>query len=305
MKGRKYLLLVFVLLLAATPLYAGSEEKTDAIVAYTEELYDEPFDTDALRDPIAKALNEGISQEQLTTFIAANIQTDVEIPELVFYLENISATQAEGLPSYLIMNTILEGIAKGATEEEMRTSLMTSKKQIRFCHTVSAGHKHKVKRSSREKALLTSALYNALHMGFSEDALEQLSTSVLEHHRSSVMFLNSLEVLMELHSLGLENEQSILLIENAIIQDYRVGHIRSFPMIFSTQMNRGFSQEEIFAALQEDIKYSRAPSLGSDKGSTHTGHDRSSEGSGSGGNSPSQDTSQSSGNNRKGGNGRK
>ena len=299
MKGRKYLLLVFVLLLAATPLYAGSEEKTDAIVAYTEELYDEPFDTDALRDPIAKALNEGISQEQLTTFIAANIQTDVEIPELVFYLENISATQAEGLPSYLIMNTILEGIAKGATEEEMRTSLMTSKKQIRFCHTVSVGHNRKVNRSSRETTLLTAALYNALHMGFSEDALEQLSTSVLAHHRSSVMFLNSLEVLMELHSLGLENE------ENAIIQDYKVGHIRSFPMIFSTHMNRGFSQEEIFAALQEDIKYSRAPSLGSDEGTTYSGHDRNSEGSGSGGNSPSQDTSQSSGNNKKGGNGRK
>jgi hypothetical protein len=295
MKGQKYLLLMFVLLFAATPLYAGSEEKTDAIVAYTEELYDEPFDTDALRDPVAGALNEGISQEQLTTFIAANIQTGVEIGELVFYLENISATQAEGLPSYLIMNTILEGIAKGATEEEMRTSLMTGKKQIRFCHTVSAGHKHKVKRSSSEKALLTSALYNALHMGFSEDALEQLSTSVLEHHRSSLMFLNSLEVLMELHNLGLENEQSILLIENAIIQDYRIGHIRSFPMIFSTKMNKGFSQEEIFATLQEDIKYSRTPSLGSDEVSPYSGHDRSNEGSGSDRSSPSQQSAPATG----------
>ncbi len=287
---------MFVLFLAATPLHAGSEEKADAIVAYTEELYAEPFDIDALRDPVAGALNEGISQEQLITFIAANIQAGVEIGELVFYLENISATQAEGLPSYLIMNTILEGIAKGATEEEMRTSLMTSKKQIRFCHTVSVGHKRKVKRSSSETALLTAALYNTLHMGFSEDALEQLSTSVLEHHRSSLMFLNSLEVLMELHSLDLENEQSILLIENAIIQDYRVGHVRSFPMIFSTQMNRGFSQEEIFAALQEDIKYSRAPSLGSDEGSTYSGHDRSSEGSGSDRSSPSQRSSPAAGN---------
>ena len=89
MNGRKYFLLMFVLFLAATPLHAGSEEKADAIVAYTEALYAEPFDIDALQDPVAEALNEGISQKQLTTFIAANIQAGVEIGELVFYLENI------------------------------------------------------------------------------------------------------------------------------------------------------------------------------------------------------------------------
>ena len=277
MKYQTLYIYICILICITTPLFAGSEEKTDAIISYTEELYTESIDSDALRGPVKGALDEGISQESITSFISVNMQAGVEIEELIFYLENMSSAQAEGLPSYLVMNTILEGIVKGATGEEVRTSLMTNRSQIQFCHTIAVRHKGRSKRSTDDTALITTALYNALHMEFTENTLEQLSTSVLEHHRSSVFFMNSLEVLMELHSLGLENEQSALLIDNVIIKDYRIGHIRSFPKIFSTQMKNGISQDDIFAALQEDIELSRAPSLGADNGSSYSGNNHSSE----------------------------
>ena len=288
MRCQTFYVYIFIIFFITMPLFAGSEEKTDVIIAYTEELYTGFIDSDALRGPVTEALDEGISQERLTTFVAANVQAGVKIEELIFYIENMSAAQAEGLPSNLVMNTILEGIAKGATEEDIRTSLMTSRSQIRFCHTIAIRHKGKARQNMDETVLLTAALYNALHMGFTESKLQQLSTSVLEHDRSSVLFMNSLEVLMELHSLGLENEQSALLIENAIIKDYKIGHIRSFPKIFSTQMERGISQDKIFTVLQEDLEHSRAPSLGADNGTSFSGNNRSSEGPDSGRSSPSQ-----------------
>jgi|GEM_PF-3470616 len=303
MKYHTFYIFICILICITTPLFAGSTEKTDAIISYTEELYTESIDSDALRGPVKGALNEGISQESITRFISANMQAGVEIEELIFYLENMSSAEAEGLPSYLVMNTILEGIVKGATGEEIRTSLLTSRSQIRFCNEISVRHKGRARRGTDETFLLTTALYNTLHMGFTENTLEQLSSSVLEHQRSSIFFMNSLEVLMELHSLGLENEQSGPLINSAINMDYRIGYIRSFPKIFSTQMKRGISQDDIFASLKEDIELSRAPSFESGNGSSYSGNNRSSEGPGSDRASPSQGSAPSSGAKKGNGNG--
>ena len=303
MKRQTFYICIFILICINTTLFAGTDEKTDAIVSYTEALYVESFETDALRGAIKGALNEGISQENITRFISASVQADTEIEELTFYLEIITSTQAEGFPSYLVMNTILEGFAKRATAEAIHTSLMKNRSQIQLCHEIARAHKGRAMRSIDDTALLTTALYNALHMGFSENTLRHFSSSVLEHQRSSVFFLNSLEVLMELHSLGLKNEQSALLIDNAIIEDYRIGYIRSFPKIFSAQMKNGISQDDIFAVLQEDIKLSRAPSFKTDNATSHSGSSRSSETSGSDRGSPSQGSSPASGSNKGKGNG--
>jgi hypothetical protein len=294
---------ICVLVCITTPLFAGSEDKTDAIIAYTEIMYTKSIDADILRDPVKGALHEGISQERITRFISANMQAGVEIEELIFYLELITSTQAEGLPSYLVMNTILEGFAKGATGEEIRTSLMTRRSHLQFCHRVAVHHNGRGRRNTDDTNLISTALYNALHMGFAESTLEQLSSSIREHQRSSVFFMNSLEVLMELHSLGLENEQSASLIDSAIAMDYRIGNIRSFPQIFSTQLKNGMSQDDIFAVLREDIEHLRAFSFAADNGSPRSGSNRSSDGPGSDRSSPSQRSAPSSGAKKGKGNG--
>ena len=59
---------ICVLVCITTPLFAGSEDKTDAIIAYTEIMYTKSIDADILRDPVKGALHEGISQERITRF---------------------------------------------------------------------------------------------------------------------------------------------------------------------------------------------------------------------------------------------
>jgi len=284
---------IFVAITA--PLFAGSDNGTDEIISYTERLSPEPIETDVLRVPIQRALNEGITQESITSLISATMHGSMHIEETISYLEIITATQAEGLPYHLVTNTILEGIAKGATGEEIHESLAANRNHIEFCHGVAARHKGRTGRRADDTALLTAALYNALHMGFNENMLERLSYTITEHNRSSVFFINSLEVLMELHSLGVENERGALLIDRAINEGYRIGYIRSFPLTFSTQMKLGMTQDEIFSMLHDDIAHLRASTTDADNGSSQSGNSRGSGASDSQKGSASHGAAQSSG----------
>ena len=287
----------------AAPLFAGSDNETDEIIAYTEQLTPEPVETDVLRVPIQRALNQGITQESITGLISATMQGGAHIEEAISYLDIITAAQVEGLPYHLMMNTILEGIAKGATGEEIHESLAANKYRIEFCYGVAVTHKGRTGRRTDDTTMLTAALYNALHMGFNENMLERLSGTITEHNRSSVFFINSLEVLMELHSLGVENERGALLIDRAINEGYRIGYIRSFPHTFSTQMKLGMTQDEIFSMLHDDMAQVGSSTAEAGSGSSQSGNSRGSGDSDAQRGSSSHGAAQSSGTKKGKGNG--
>jgi hypothetical protein len=303
MKCKICCICICIFVAIAAPLFAGSDNGTDEIIAYTEQLSPELVETDVLRAPIQRALNEGITQESIISLISATMHGGVHIEEAISYLEIITATQAEGLPYHLVMNTILEGIAKGAMGEEIHESLAANRKHIEFCHRVAVRHEGRTGRRADDTALLTTALYNALHMGFNENMLERLSGTITEHNRSSVFFINSLEVLMELHSLGVENKRGALLIDRAINEGYRIGYIRSFPHTFSTQMKLGMTQDEIFSMLHDDIAHLRASTAEAGSGSSQSGNSRGSGASDSQRGSASHGAAQSSGTKKGKGNG--
>jgi hypothetical protein len=272
MKLKYIFMYVCILICTVTQLFAGTEDHVDEIITQAEEQHGEHIDSDLLRTPIKKALDQGIADESITRLISAAVREDIATEDIVSHLEYITSSHAEGLPSYLVINTILEGIARGVPGDDIRASLMANEGRMEFCQDIAADHRGRSRRSAANTVHLTTALYNALYLGFGMDQLEQLSSTVQEHNESSIFFTNSLEVLMELYGLGLENEQSVYLINSAIDRDYRINHMRTFPNMFATHMKNGMSHEEVFTMLQNDIENPNTASSISGNGSSQSGN---------------------------------
>ena len=292
MKCKNTFIYACIFFCAVVQLFAGTEDQVDEIIAQAEAQYGEHIDSDLLRVPVEEALEEGITDKSIMRVISAAMRGHMTSEEIVLHLEFITSSQAEGLPSYLIMNTILEGIAREIPGDDIRASLMANSGRMEFCQEIAAKQSGRSRRSVTDSKHLTIALYNALYMGFSMDQLEQLSLSVHEHNGSSAYFTNSLEVLMELYGIGLEHERSVYLINSAIDKGYRINHMRTFPNVFSSHIKNGMSHEEAFAMLQNDLEKPKATSSDSGNGSSQSGSGSGTSGSDRG-SSPRGSASQS------------
>jgi hypothetical protein len=298
-------LFICILLTAAIPLFAGSEGQAENIIAHIEQLYDESIDSELVQSTIRDALNHGLTEESIIAFFTAASQSDMAMDDVVSCLEYLTLTKTEGFPYNLVMNIMLEGLAKGAAGDEIYASLKANRENMEFCYKVASVHKGRGRSSTDDVALLTTILYNVLEMGFNRDEVQQLSTSVIEQKRSSAYFINSLEVLMELHSLGLEKDQTVSLIDSAISSEYRISYIRTFPEVFEERMRDGISSDDIFAALHKDLESRKTTTSKSETGSAQSGAGTSSDGSGSERGSPSPGGTSSTGSQRGTGNGKK
>ena len=163
----------------------------------------------------------------------------------------------KGIPEEVLMNSILEGIAKGIPGKIIRESISSIEMRLGFCYRTATNHSSRRRGHSSEVELLTKALCTAMDSGFSENDINTISSAVQKQKISPSFFLQSLRTMMELQRFELEYKEIIWLIGISIEKGYRISDIRAFPLIFSSETKKGLNEEDIYIRLLHDIENDR------------------------------------------------
>ena len=262
-----FFFLLFILLSAYS--YAGSEVKQENIEQITFELYKEPVDLTYLEKSISRALEGGIPYDNVKGFVSTSAKTGRKPEEVSYYLDMILDIHSKGVPSGIIINTILEGIAKDMSEERIRDSLSLTKTKLLFCNGIALTHVRKRTRGETV-SLLVASLFNALNSGFSKTDLENISSAITERNKSANYLFNAVNIMMELNSLGFREENIIELISVSIANNFTTHDISKYPDILSESFKNGVVDEDALVSLIASIEKGYRPS-DSEQGQGKTG----------------------------------
>ena len=292
---------MFICLLCALLPFAaaaGSRQEADEIVVGFLETYHLPVVPGQVRDIVQEALDAGVPHDEVSVFMEALSTTDRPFEEIRSYLGTISEIHRSGVHSELVLNTILEGVAKAIPREVIEESLSAYEENLMFCRNLALKHIRKKRADGDLTGLLTDAIFVTLLAGFDRTDLAALSTAVESNRRSPSFFIKTLEVTITLDTLGLEREQVIQLISTAVSLDYSAYDLKAIPTLYLSELNKGREDDVLFDRLVEEIERgSRQNGTPSREGGGSSGGSSSSGGkSGNGGSSGSPGSSRGPGN---------
>jgi uncharacterized membrane protein YgcG len=246
----------FICTLLPIAANAGSRQEADEIVVGFQDTYSLPVDREQVRAVVQGALDAGVPHDEVSVFMEALSTTDRSFEEIRSYLDTISEIHRSGIHSELVLNTILEGIAKSIPREIIEGSLSAYEENLMFCRDLALKHIRKKRADDDRTGLLTDAIFLTLLAGFDRADLTTLSTAVESTHRSSSFFIKTLEVTIALESLGLGKKQVIELMSTTASLDCSAYDLTKIPALYLSELKKGWEKDVLIDRLVEEIERS-------------------------------------------------
>jgi len=251
-------------------LFAGSKQDAAAIVDRMLEQYSVPVEREKVYGAVTEALEAGVPNEEVSLFMSALAQTERPFDEIGGYLHTIGELHQSGIHSELVLNTILEGVAKGIPGETIQGSISSYKEKLVFCRDVALLHISRKRSHSSRVDLLTDALFITMNVGFDRERIASMSRVIQRNNKSAFYFIKTLEVMIELKNLNLPNEQIIDLLSASIALGSSLNDMGNIPSWYQAGLNRGLGPDEIYASLLQRLE----------RGESHTGSAQRTQGAG-------------------------
>jgi hypothetical protein len=194
--------------------------------------------------------------------------------------------------SDLVLNTVLEGVAKGVPGAVLEMTISTYRERLLFCGDIAKHHVHGKRGQKNRIDLLTDALFVTMNTGFDEQSIGEISTAV--KGKSPSYFVNVLEVVIALDTMRIDPGQNITLVTRSISMGYTAAELQSIPSLYQTELKKGIPDELVYELLLKRIDSGESPSSHEADGRTRGGQG-SPAGSSSGGSSGSGKSSKDSG----------
>lgn len=228
---------------------------------------------------VQRALESGVDESAVSRFVEVGSEAGRDAGELAFYLIRTAELHAEGAPAELLMNSILEGIAKDVPEQIIKSSLEPITDRLLFCTDTAREH---IPRRAREAnvELLANGLFQAMSLGFSREDIGTLSREMKQNGKSPSYFVRALEVAMEITNLGLQNSSTLMLLIEAVKSGLNTMEVASLPQILLMSGQQTFTEDD----LRSMVLAARKSQVSSSEGDTETTKGASPSGSDTGGN---------------------
>jgi hypothetical protein len=252
------ILTVCIFLVNTEDILGASAKKSGALEQVITEFYPDPDASSKLIQASMSLIKNGIPPENVYRFVQTAALNMCPYEELHYYMNIVGEFHESGMPSELVMNTILEGIAKGVKNKKIRDSLLFTEKRLLFCAETAASHTAR-RRGKKDIDLLSTSLFNALNSGYREDELLSISSKVKTRKKNAHYFFVSVNTMMELQSMGFRNQDTVQLIHACISNGFSLSDIKLYPHFVATLYENSKKQETKVNELITRIKSGEKP----------------------------------------------
>ena len=277
---KRFIFITFLYI--SIPVFFYASSRKDSEITAERILLPVPADPETrkiLTNAVQSALENGVDESAIARFVEVGSEAGRDPEELAFYLHRSAELHAGGVPAELLMNSILEGIAKDVPGQIIKSSLEPITDRLLFCTDTAREHFPRRAREANVE-LLANGLFQAMSLGFSKGDIGVLSREIKRNGKSPSYFVRALEVAMETANLGIQNSSTLMLLIEAVKNGLNTAEVAALPQILLMSGQKTFTEDDLRSMVLSARKSSVSPS----EGDTETTKGGSSSGSDTGGN---------------------
>ncbi len=258
---RRILFIISFLTVLSTLSYpaAAEQTRTKKVIDEALGLYDTAADR-TLPETAQRALNSGIPPEEIAALITAAAQTGRPSEEASSFLIRLIGVQKKGMPTEIITDSIIEGIARNIPKVAILSALDPQEERLSFCRDTAMLFQTRSRTGKNRNNLLVKTLFNSMNTGFSATQLETIGAALLSSNRNALFFINVLKIMMELRYYEVESGYITNLMQRSIQQGFSISDIQVYPIIVSRDIQKGIRKEDSIASLLKEVENGTAPS---------------------------------------------
>jgi hypothetical protein len=260
-------------------LFGSSDTYTDRSIEAALLQYGEASNRQDLADSARRAIESGISVQVVIQFLNGCAEAEREANEVSSYLDRTAELHTRGVSSELLMNSILEGVAKGVSEQDIERSLGPITDRLIYC--TATARKHFPRRAKEQSVeMLANGLFQAMSLGFSREDIDTMSAVVRKKEKTPHFFLRVIEVSMEMENAGIRRSTTLHLMIESIEGDLGTNDLKALTDFMLTKQKESDTEEEL---IRKALEAARASGRESGNGTSTTAPGGAQSGSGGSG----------------------
>jgi DNA-binding transcriptional MerR regulator len=232
-------------------LQTSSSQKISEIINSYPDI--SSFQAKRLLREAEEAVQFGISLEDTKEIIQGSLEKKINIYTVIDLFSLMSQLEEEGLPTNLIINKAKEGLAKGASSNEINLSIKEESKNLQFA-------KYLVEQSLLEGANIENKgkaieiLASSLPYNHQEDMITDIVKKGILNQKDVKEIAGALTALSNLVNLDMSITSAKVITEDLLREDYSPRDMMTLVNVIAYAQKKGLSVSEINSEIINRIR---------------------------------------------------
>ena len=258
---RKYFLILILIISACIiysyPIYAEQSETPSSLQQISEIIDSYPdissFQADQLLKAAEEAVQFGISLEDTKEIIQKSLEKKIKAYTIIGIFSLLNELAEDGLPTSPIINKAKEGLAKGASSNEINLNIKEESKNLQFA-------KYLVERSLSEgadienKSKAIEILASSLPYNYQEDMITDIVKKGILNQKDVKEIAGALTALSNLVNLDMSITSAKVITEDLLREDYSPRDMMILVNVIDYAKKKGLSVSEINSEIIHRIR---------------------------------------------------
>ncbi len=259
-KLKNILILILIItfcIIYSYPIYAEQSETSPPLQKISEIIDSYPdissFQAGQLLKEAEEAIQSGISSEDIQEIIQKSLEKKIKAYTIIGIFFSLNELAEDGLPTSPIINKTKEGLAKGASSNEINLSIKEESKNLQFA-------KYLVEQSLLEgadienKGKAIEILASGLPYNYQEDMITDIVKKGILNQKDIKEIAGALTALSDLLNLDMSITSAKVITEDLLKEDYSPRDMMTLVNIIAYAQKNGLSVSEINSEIIHRIR---------------------------------------------------
>lgn len=251
------ILIIIACIIYSYPIYAGQSENPPSLQQISKIIDSYPdissFQADRLLKEAEKAVQLGISPEDTKEIIQKSLDLKIKAYTIIGIFFSLNELAEDGLPTSPIINKAKEGLAKGASSNEINLSIKEESKNLQFA-------KYLVEQSLLEgadienKSKAIEILASSLPYNYQEDMITDIVKKGIRNQKDVKEIAGALTALSNLVNLDMSITSAKVITEDLLREDYSPRDMMILVNVIAYAQKNGLPASEINSKIIDRIR---------------------------------------------------
>lgn len=251
------ILIITACIIYSYPIYAEQSETSPSLQQISEIIDSYPdissFQAGQLLKEAEEAIQSGISLEDTQEIIQKSLEKKIKAYTIIGIFFSLNELAEDGLPTSPIINKTKEGLAKGASSNEINLSIKEESKNLQFA-------KYLVEQSLLEgadienKSKAIEILASSLPYNYQEDMITDIVKKGILNQKDIKEIAGALTALSDLLNLDMSITSAKVITKDLLKEDYTPRDMMTLVNIIAYAQKNGLSVSEINSEIIHRIR---------------------------------------------------
>lgn len=259
-KPKNILILILIItacIIYSYPIYAEQSETTPSLQQISEIINSYPdissFQADQLLKEAEEAVQFGISLEDIKEIIQKSLEKKIKAYTIIGIFSLLNELAENGLPTSPIINKAKEGLAKGASSNEINLSIKEESGNLQFAkYLVEQSLSDGANIENKSKAI--EILASSLPYNYQEDMITDIVKKGIRNQKDVKEIAGALTALSNLVNLDMSITSAKVITEDLLREDYNPRDMMTLVNIIAYAQKNNLSVSEINSEIIHRIR---------------------------------------------------